>query len=859
MSQSRKSQPTKPNNQQSHRPRSYSQIPQIPNPFNIQIVRFQQFNTLQGYIHIGIVGTDNQPIVIKETLKELVEEHKSKTGHTIHENFHEEKRILLYLSNQNDCDIGICRIHTNLVWEDYQSYYYSMQFCKAGLFEYIHKEFDKSNLSATMTKIINNTQMNKKPYMPWITKIQNIFRQICRSVGYLHSKGIAHLDLSLENALLFDDTGCMIKLIDFGVAHDISKHNGSWIGKKRVGKINYMPPEVYLERNFDCRKVDVWCLGVMLFMCLVGSPPYARPIVKRHARDTKGDSGLTFLIHGRIETILTAWKRIWMVSDDAMDLLKKIFKFEDKRISMNELLCHPFVGLELNCNGQLDVNVCPHITRTIKVLVNHNAGLLNEYNFATVRLLNDFNHILQDHINQNGKQFDLIYDLLIKNVTDNKLIDINTSNIYQRLYRNRCINEDDNKKNNNTSDDEDMKDQNELDDRLYEITQIAVLDKIYCYFVYSKQLENRNYLNIAYKNRIQYEQYKFMTFGWDNNVSGDIKDNDNDLNMIDNTNNDQKDNDNDVIIDDIKTMNIQPTNISRGVSSEQDFYDITTPIFYDFKSIIAKHLKDDTMGNKEFITFVKDTVESNHDLNQQISNNELKLILTQLNDTNMDEIYFVNNMSAEKFRTKLMNITNLDKEILYALYREIRESINAISRRKLEGLDSLELTQLIYRILCEEYGMNMNNYGDDGMYNYDINDMQLREIFISGNINGYKLLSMNDSEICQLLTKCVYCYDNINISHTFGKRFHFFHRQNKRFIEDIYNGLELGHWYVTKKYNNLKKECLNNNIISLPVKEWKKILFYIENVLIHTIQIKKYITVSVVKKNFFNEISRVAH
>ena len=36
--------------------------------------------------------------------------------------------------------------------------------------------------------------------------------------------------------------------------------------------------------------------------------------------------------------------------------------------------------------------------------------------------------------------------------------------------------------------------------------------------------------------------------------------------------------------------------------------------------------------------------------------------------------------------------------------------------------------------------MNMNNYGDDGMYNYDINDVKLREIFITGKIDDLNFL-----------------------------------------------------------------------------------------------------------------------
>ena len=38
---------------------------------------------------------------------------------------------------------------------------------------------------------------------------------------------------------------------------------------------------------------------------------------------------------------------------------------------------------------------------------------------------------------------------------------------------------------------------------------------------------------------------------------------------------------------------------------------------------------------------------------------------------------------------------------------------------------------------------------------------------------------MSETEICQLLSQTVHCYDNINNLHIFGKRFHYFHRRNK--------------------------------------------------------------------------------
>ena len=90
------------------------------NPYGIRITRYEIYNTLQGWIHFGEYdeihnnGMQQQfqhkttiKVVIKETFKDLVKKGISKSGLKVHENFFEERRILIYLSNQKDSDIGI--------------------------------------------------------------------------------------------------------------------------------------------------------------------------------------------------------------------------------------------------------------------------------------------------------------------------------------------------------------------------------------------------------------------------------------------------------------------------------------------------------------------------------------------------------------------------------------------------------------------------------------------------------------------------------------------------------------------------------------------------------------------------------
>merc|ERR1712228_40063 len=84
-------------------------------------------------------------------------------------------------------------------------------------------------------------------------------------------------------------------------------------------------------------RADVWSLGVMLFMMLVGAPPYKRA--------NQRDAAFNYIISGMLEDVLKHWKRLRLISKDALDCMEKIFKWEKDRITMEQLIAHPFVDL----------------------------------------------------------------------------------------------------------------------------------------------------------------------------------------------------------------------------------------------------------------------------------------------------------------------------------------------------------------------------------------------------------------------------------------------------------------------------------------------------------------------------------
>ncbi|EIW69872.1 hypothetical protein TREMEDRAFT_73643 [Tremella mesenterica DSM 1558] len=98
-------------------------------------------------------------------------------------------------------------------------------------------------------------------------EIYCVFRQIIDGVHYLHSMGLAHRDLKLDNCVMTTDN--IVKLIDFGTAtvfHYPGKHQIPASGV--VGSDPYLAPEVLNKEMYDPRLTDVWSIAI-IFMCMI--------------------------------------------------------------------------------------------------------------------------------------------------------------------------------------------------------------------------------------------------------------------------------------------------------------------------------------------------------------------------------------------------------------------------------------------------------------------------------------------------------------------------------------------------------------------------------------------------------------
>ena len=105
---------------------------------------------------------------------------------------------------------------------------------------------------------------NTKPLLKY-------FNQILDGVCHLHSIGIAHLDLKLENIVLDTHTH-IIKLIDFGEAVRFKDDKTMFEGTR--GTIQYMPPEAVAMRPYSAVKTDIWCCGIILYNLFYNIQPW---------------------------------------------------------------------------------------------------------------------------------------------------------------------------------------------------------------------------------------------------------------------------------------------------------------------------------------------------------------------------------------------------------------------------------------------------------------------------------------------------------------------------------------------------------------------------------------------------------
>jgi calcium-dependent protein kinase len=102
----------------------------------------------------------------------------------------------------------------------------------------------------------------------------HVTQQMLLAVHYLHSHGIAHRDLKLENFLFDQRGGNLLKLIDFGFSRFCDQTGPPRLRRMRTacGTLNYAAPEVLVDTYTN--QCDLWSLGVIVFIIVSGAMPF---------------------------------------------------------------------------------------------------------------------------------------------------------------------------------------------------------------------------------------------------------------------------------------------------------------------------------------------------------------------------------------------------------------------------------------------------------------------------------------------------------------------------------------------------------------------------------------------------------
>ena len=173
------------------------------------------------------------------------------------------------------------------------------------------------------------TQFLKKRYFNFSeSQAANIINQIGQGLKYLHSYGIVHRDLKTENIMMtqLNDNG-IIKIMDFGLSKIVGPKEGLIDG---YGTLNYVAPEVLLREPYN-KEIDIWSLGIILYLFLCGHVPFF---------GNKQDIIAKKIVYEDVDFDEDEWE---MRSRKVIDLIEKCLeKDPKKRIDIDQFLMHPW-------------------------------------------------------------------------------------------------------------------------------------------------------------------------------------------------------------------------------------------------------------------------------------------------------------------------------------------------------------------------------------------------------------------------------------------------------------------------------------------------------------------------------------
>jgi len=180
-----------------------------------------------------------------------------------------------------------------------------------------------------------------------------LIAKVISAVRYLHKKGIIHRDLKPENLLYASpDADAEIKLADFGLSKIVGLEEESSVTNTTCGTPGYVAPEVLRMKGYD-RSVDMWSIGVILYILLCGFPPFYEDNTAKLFQT---------IMDGKYDFPDPEWTNI---SDSAKDLIQRMLTVDSKkRITADDALEHPWILGHTAKEDKLSTEVIDKIKRS---------------------------------------------------------------------------------------------------------------------------------------------------------------------------------------------------------------------------------------------------------------------------------------------------------------------------------------------------------------------------------------------------------------------------------------------------------------------------------------------------------------
>lgn len=153
---------------------------------------------------------------------------------------------------------------------------------------HIVRAFDFISLGHTVAytmELVRGRELSRflRPGSLSMPQIEIIFRQLLSALHELHSRGVFHRDLKLENILFSEGAG--IKLADFGLMK-IKRVSHDTEAGLLLGTAQYLPPEYIRSGRYDARS-DLYCVGLLLYELLSGA---------RWLAEFSGNESISYLV-----------------------------------------------------------------------------------------------------------------------------------------------------------------------------------------------------------------------------------------------------------------------------------------------------------------------------------------------------------------------------------------------------------------------------------------------------------------------------------------------------------------------------------------------------------------------------------